>query len=232
MTVLAPVITLLGGESCGKSTLAKALHQCLSQQHGLRVALVPEHLRTWCQTHGRVPRAHEQETIAAEQSHQIAQASATPGVQLVLSDTSALSTAAYSELYFKDTSLWHSALQTQSSYQATLLMGLDLPWVPDGLFRESIDFRNRTDALIRRALQSANLPFQTVYGAAGRRLHNALRALSPTLTPLLGHAPVSTEETHINRRPGWVCESCSDPDCEHRLFTDLLKAAPATPFTP
>ncbi len=232
MAALAPVITLLGGESCGKSTLAKALHQHLSQQHGLRVALVPEYLRTWCQAHGRVPRAHEQQGIAATQSHQIAEACAAPGVQLVVSDTSALSIAAYSELYFQDTSLWHHALQVQSGYQGTLLMGLDLPWVPDGLFRESVDFRNRADALLRRALQGAGLPFQTVYGAVDRRLHNALRALSPTLTPLLGHPPVPTDEAHVTRRPGWVCESCSDPDCEHRLFTDLLKAAPAAPSTP
>ncbi|MEZ5700838.1 MAG: ATP-binding protein [Burkholderiaceae bacterium] len=232
MPALAPVITLLGGESCGKSTLALALHQRLAKHHGLRVALVPEYLRSWCQAHGRVPQSHEQDAIAAVQSRQIAEASATPGVQLVVSDSSALSIAAYSELYFQDTSLWHRALNAQSGYQATLLMGLDLPWVPDGLFRESVEFRNRADTLLRRALQGAGLPFQTVYGAANRRLHNALRALSPTLSPLLGHPPVPTDEAQVNRRPGWVCESCSDPDCEHRLFTGLLKAAPAAPSTP
>ena len=231
-SALAPVITLLGGESCGKSTLAMALHQCLSKQHGLRVALVPEHLRTWCQVHGRVPLAHEQAGIAAAQSRQIALASATPGVQLVVSDTSALSIAAYSELYFQDTGLWEGALKSQRSYHATLLMGLDLPWVADGLFRESLEFRDRADALLRAALQGAGLPFQTVYGTAARRLQNALRALSPCLTPLLGQPPVATEETRINPRPGWTCEHCSDPDCEHRLFTSLLNAAPTSPSNP
>ena len=222
----APVVCLLGGESSGKTSLATALHDALAQRHGLRVALVPEHLRIWCEEHQRVPLAHEQAAIAATQSQWMNKARATPGADLVVCDTSALAIAAYSELYFNDRSLWPCALQTQRSFDATLLMGLDLPWQADGLFRESPDMRAATDALLRRELQGAGLPFQTVYGTKGQRLNNALRALSPILTPLLGQAPVATNRLKTAGRPGWICEACSDPDCEHRLFTDLLKNTP------
>ena len=219
----AKVVCLLGGESSGKTTLAKALHQWLTERHSLRATLVPEYLRIWCEQQQRAPRADEQAAIADTQSQWIANASASPGVQLVISDTSALTIAAYSELYFNDRSRWPNALSTQQTFDATLLMGLDLPWMADGLFRDSPTIRAATDTLLRRALQGAGLAFQTVYGAHEQRLHNALRALSPILTPLLGEAPVWTAPVQTAGRPGWLCEACSDPDCEHRLFTSLIE---------
>ena len=222
----APVVCLLGGESSGKTSLANALHDALTQRHGLRVILVPEHLRSWCEERQRAPLAHEQAAIAATQSRWMNKASASPGAQLIVCDTSALAIAAYSELYFEDRSLWPYALQTQRNFDATLLMGLDLPWQADGLFRESPSVRAATDALLRRELQCAGLPFQTIYGRQDQRLNNALRALSPILSPLLGRAPVASNELQTAGRPGWVCETCSDPDCEHRLFTNLLKNTP------
>jgi nicotinamide riboside kinase len=220
---LAPVIALLGGESSGKSTLALALHHCLSQTHGLRVAHIPEILRTWCQNHQRAPLANEQWPIANEQTRLIQEAQAEPGVQLVIADTTALNVAAYSALYFADQSLLPAALHTQQGFAATLLMGLDLPWEADGLFRDSPLFRTRADALLRAQLDAQRIPYQTIYGTGQQRLRNALRALTPILSPLLGQAPVPTDDLRTQGRPGWVCEACSDPECEHRLFTGLLK---------
>ena len=37
-------VALLGGESSGKTALATALHQTLQDTHGIRSAVVPEHL--------------------------------------------------------------------------------------------------------------------------------------------------------------------------------------------
>jgi hypothetical protein len=79
--------------------------------------------------------------------------------------------------------------------------------------------RDAIDTLLRRELQAAGLPFQTVYGRGDARLHQALAAISP----LLGNSLVETDPALTQGRVTWNCEKCSDPDCEHRLFTPLLK---------
>lgn len=222
-TAQTPSVSLLGGESSGKSSLAHALADHLKQQYGLRVTVVDEHLRHWCETQKRAPLAHEQAAIALQQSALIHAARAQPGTQLVIADTSALMVAIYSTLYFQDHSLLPGAIEQQRGHDLTLLMGLDLPWVGDGFFRDSPKLRADADALLRDTLNEAGLRFDTVYGHGERRLHNALRALSPLLSPLLGGMPLTDEPPATKRSPAWVCEACSDPDCEHRLFTALLR---------
>lgn len=218
----APAVCVLGGESSGKTTLSIALHHVLTHSHGLRVLLVPEYLRGWCSTQQRAPRAHEQAAIANEQSRRIKEARSTPGTHLVIADTSALTIATYSALYFADQGLLPNALNAQSAFDITLLMGLDLPWQPDGLLRDGSAYRSEADTLLRREMQGRGIPFQTVYGSGEQRLQNTLRALTPLLAPLLGQAPVATDAWRTEGRPGWQCEACSDPDCEHRLFSRLL----------
>lgn len=216
---MALTVTLLGGESSGKTSLAQALHQHLLHPLQVPSALVTEHLRDWCQTHGRAPLAQEQAERAEVQTRAIQQAAGDEAVQVVIADTTAMVIAAYSELYFDDRTLWPGAIEQQRRYDLCLLMGLDLPWVPDGLFRDGPALRDATDALLRRELQAAGIPYQTLYGPLERRVQQALR----TIGPLLGRSLVN-EDPHCarGRRP-WTCDQCSDPDCEHRLFTQLLQ---------
>ncbi|MDM0036186.1 hypothetical protein QTI33_28895 [Variovorax sp. J22P271] len=89
----------------------------------------------------------------------------------------------------------------------TLLMGLDLPLAD----AEALQQREQADALLRDALATARRPFAVVHGRGPERLANALRALG------LG----STEPSR--GAAAWSCDKCSDPACEHRLFTDLLR---------
>ncbi len=215
-----PVVCLLGGESTGKSTLAQALQHHLHRVHGLRVLHVPEYLRSWCESTGRAPQADEQAAIAAEQSRRITEAAQQPDVDLVIADTSALVVAAYSELYFADTRLLQRAGAEQSRYALNLLMGLDLPWTPDGLFRDSPAIRDATDALLRRELDAARLPYLAIYGQQDARLQQALRAVGRWLGQDLLPADLELSEGRVP----WHCENCSDPDCERRLFTGLAGA--------
>ena len=217
---LLPVVCLLGGESTGKSTLAQALQQRLERAHGLRVLLVPEYLRTWCKEKGRAPKLDEQAAIANEQSRRIREAAQQLGVDLVIADTSALMVAVYSELYFADASLLPNASSEQSRYALNLLMGLDLPWTPDGLFRDSPAIRDATDTLLRRELDAARLPYQTIYGQQDDRLQQALRAVGRWL----GRDLLPADQALTEGRTPWRCDNCSDPDCERRLFTGLMGA--------
>jgi HTH-type transcriptional regulator, transcriptional repressor of NAD biosynthesis genes len=214
---VARVVTLLGGESTGKTSLAQALCECLNRQ-GLSTHLVPEHLRRWCETQGRAPRAEEQTGLARTQARLIDEAAARQHVQVVLADTTPLVIAAYSELYFKDTGLLPEARDWQRQVDLTLLMGLDLPWVSDGFFRESEAVRDATDAVLRRELQLAGVSFQTIYGQGPARLEQALRVLGRAL----GRDLVAPNPAWSQGRRPWTCEKCSDPDCEHRLFSGLL----------
>lgn len=217
----AITVALLGGESSGKTTLGLALTRQLNAL-GVSAELVPEHLRAWCEREGRPPLAHEQAAIASEQTRLIAVA-AQSGAQVVVADTTALVVAAYGEYVFNDRSLFPLSLQAQQRSDLTLLMGLDLPWQTDGMFREGPGTRAHIDAILRRELQSASIPFQTVYGAQEARLQHALRAVGVLLgRPLVAHDPLL--EAGSGR---WTCENCSDPDCERRLFSGLVSRRPA-----
>ena len=214
---MAQVVTLLGGESTGKTSLAQALCERLNDL-GVTAGVVPEHLRLWCETQGRVPRADEQAELALAQARLIDEAAGRRDLQVVVADTAPLVIAAYSELYFEDMGLLPEARDWQRRVDLTLLMGLDLPWVSDGFFRDSKAIRDATDAVLRRELQLADVPFQTLYGQGPARLEQALRILGRTLgRDLVASNPVRSQ----GRRP-WNCETCSDPDCEHRLFTTLV----------
>jgi len=210
------VVALLGAESTGKTSLSRALARRW-REAGRDVSVVPEYLREFCDAAGRTPRVDEQAAIAAEQRRRIEAAAAAHA--WVLADTTALMTAVYHRHVFGDDGLFADALAWQRGIDVTLLTGLDLPWVADGLFRDSPAIREATDALLRRELQAAGIPFQTLYGPVDIRVQQALRAIGNVLgRPLVADRP----EWANGRRP-WVCEKCSDPDCEHRLFTDLLK---------
>ena len=209
-------IAVVGAESTGKSELIKQLENYFQSQ-GKSVQHIPEYLRTWCNDHNRTPRKEEQLAIAEEQTKQINAASA---CDILLADTTALTVAVYSDLLFKDTSLYDMAISHQRTFDATLLMGLDLAWEADGFQRDGSHTREPVDTALRQALTSARLAFQVVYGSGAARFENALRCLSRG-NPFDDFS--SFPRKHGNRGFNWQCERCSDPVCEHRLFSDLLK---------
>lgn len=203
-------IAILGAESTGKSELTKQLEQHFQAQ-GKSVQHIPEYLRTWCETEKRTPRPDEQLAIATEQARQINHAS---DGDVLIADTTALTIAVYSDVLFNDTALYDMALAHHHTFDVTLLMGLDLPWVADGIQRDGSHMREPVDTAIRAALNRGELQFKVVYGTGESRLHNALRCLNSTFEPI---------ENRPQRLRNWVCERCSDPVCEHRLFRDLIK---------
>ncbi|CAN5478803.1 hypothetical protein BH11PSE7_BH11PSE7_00570 [soil metagenome] len=205
-------IALLGAESTGKTRLAQDLAAHLQAQ-GRSVAIVPEVLREWCDQQGRTPRQDEQFAIAQEQARRVDAARA----DIVIADTTPLMIAIYSDMLFADTSLYDFALAHQRSYDLTLVTGLDLPWVADGLQRDGPHVREPVDALLRAALARAGVPYKVVYGAGPQRLENALTAMAAS-------GAVRSQEASTW---AWSCDKCSDPDCEHRLFTGLLRSKAA-----
>lgn len=210
-------IALLGAESTGKTTLSQALAQRLRAQ-GHRVEVVPEVLRQWCEREGRTPRPEEQLPIAQAQERGVDEAAAR--ADIVIADTTALMTAIYSAMLFDDGELYQFALARQRTYDLTLLTGLDLPWVADGLQRDGPHVREPVDALVRAGLERAGVGWRVVYGKGDRRTLNALEAVA-AVAPWAWSAPPSDEEIDRWSRLKSTCEKCGDAACEHRLFTGL-----------
>lgn len=208
-------IAILGAESTGKTQLAHDLANALHQQNKT-VVEVPEVLREWCGHNGRTPRPHEQSAIAVEQARRVE--SASPSDFLIV-DTTALMTAIYSDLLFGDRSLYAFALEHHQRYDLTLVMGLDLPWVADGIQRDGPEAREPVDARLRQVLADKALNYTVIYGSGAARTQGALQAIA-------SYGGMATSRPR--KRPSlwkWSCEKCSDAECEHRMFTDRLRMA-------
>jgi nicotinamide riboside kinase len=216
-------IAILGAESTGKTVLTQRLLAHFSAQEN-SIHLVPEYLREWCSKNARTPKPHEQLGIASEQARRVDES---PPHDFLIADTTPLMIAIYSDMLFDDPSLYDMALAHQRSYDLTLVTGLDLPWVADGLQRDGPHVREPVDALIRAALARGGINYQVVYGAGHLRLANALACIdsfgkAPAPKRTQASAKARMTETGVEH---WACERCSDPDCEHRLFTSLLTKA-------
>lgn len=210
-------IAVVGAESTGKTTLAAQLAARLSGDGARRVAWVPEVLREWCERAGRTPLAHEQAAILREQHARVEAAARTH--ELVVSDTTALTTAVYSRLIFGDRSLDDEALALHRRFALTLLTALDLPWVADGHQRDGEHVREPVDALLRQVLLAHRLPFAVVGGSGAVRLVQAERAVAPLLRRPHGGAAAfdPTTDDDAGRRIVWSCACCSVPAFERSL---------------
>lgn len=121
-----------------------------------------------------------------------------------------------------------AAVQAASAADLTLLMGLDLPCPADRRCAQEA-----ADARLRAALAAAGRGYRVVYGSAqDTRLAHALQALYTIktiaasahgmgVTSLFGRK-FTGKEDRVGRLRAWNCEKCSDPECEHRLFTALV----------
>jgi nicotinamide riboside kinase len=207
-------VAILGAESTGKTTLARALVDQL-QTEGKSAVMVAEYLLQWCDVHGRTPEAHEQAHIALLQTHglHVAQSSA-PEDSLIIADTSPLLTAVYSDVYFNDSSLYPQAVEQQRSYALTLLTGLDLASVADGIQRDSEALRRTVDLRLREVLENNAIAYATVYGQGPARTECALQAIAFKFA-----GPRKAVQSNWK----WNCEKCSDADCEHRMFSRLTQ---------
>jgi nicotinamide riboside kinase len=228
-------IALLGAESTGKSQLAHALAAHLHET-GAQAIAIDEYLREWCEQKGRTPQPHEQAEIALTQRLRIEQATRDliasakhEQTSYLIADTTPLMTAIYSEFIFQDSSLLPAALTYQRSFDRTLLTGLDMPWEADGIQRDGAHVRAPVDTLLRKRLQDAAIAFAVIYGLDARRLQAAIKALltmkmiAPCAidTPAIALKGFQNTSENTSKQWVWTCDKCSDPDCEHQLFTRL-----------
>jgi len=157
-------IACIGGESTGKTTLAIALAA------SVKSALVTEVLREFVVHNGRAPVSHEQAGLLQAQRSREQQSAATHPDAVIICDPATLMIAIYSELYFDDRSLYDTALDYASDYDALLWCRPDIPWVPEPGQHDGPQFRARADVLLQQwvAVHAGQIPVIEVTGTTAR----------------------------------------------------------------
>lgn len=169
MTAVARV-AILGAESSGKSTLAAAL---ASHYHTL---WVPEYLREFVDTEGRVPEEHDQFPIARTQMER-EDAAALTANEFLFCDTTPMMTALYSRWYWGRVDAQLSLLERRHDYAFTLVTAPDSPWEADGLQRESEEVRQTIHEQVVQMLDERQIPYLMVTGGLLQRILQATRLL-------------------------------------------------------
>ena len=109
-----------------------------------------------------------------------------------------------------------------------LLMGLDLPCPA----RER-PAQEAADARLRAALDGAGHAYKVVYGLGEQRIEHALNAIKNIAISAYPSSAIADfdakNSAQTTRLRAWDCEKCSDPECEHRLFTTLVGHRDAGP---
>lgn len=173
------LVCLLGAESTGKTTLARALATRFS------CPWVPEYLRSFCDSRQRTPRRDEQSLILETQHiHTLAarESAAQQGAPFVFCDTAPLLIAIYSEDVFGDRSLLPRGRELHAVYNLTLLCEADLGWIADGFIRDSPATQARIHAALEREMSALTRPLGerrclSIRGAGDARIAAAVQAL-------------------------------------------------------
>lgn len=168
---------LIGAECTGKSSIAAALAEELGAIH------VPEALRTFVETRGRVPEDLDQAGIMSEQRASVLMARMDHPDALIVCDPLPLMTAIYSLAYFDDSTLLAEAINDARTYDVIWWCRPDLPWIPDGDQRDGEDRRSQVDSLIAQTVRETGLPVIELSGSIESRSREAINSLQGRVTP-------------------------------------------------
>ena len=108
-------------------------------------------------------------------------------------------------------------------FDLVLLAGLEAPFA--ALCKAGADAapdQEAVDQSIRALLALACVSYRVLYGTAGERLAHALQAVESLQPTTVRSGQVTRPGSFKNQPWVWMCEKCSDPQCEHRLLTALL----------
>jgi HTH-type transcriptional repressor of NAD biosynthesis genes len=166
-------VAIIGAESTGKTTLAKALAD------RYRTVWVPEFARGYLEGKG-TPCEWDDMTCIAEGQAATEDALAEVANRLVFCDTTLQVTRAWSDHYFGRVPDRVVEIDRKRRYDLTLLTGLDVPWVGDGL-RDCPNTRQRLHDRFLGELRQWSRPYEILSGPPEARVSQAIEAIERVL---------------------------------------------------
>ncbi|NUS99735.1 MAG: AAA family ATPase [Sphingomonas sp.] len=164
----ALTVCLHGIESVGKSTLAERL----AEHYG--TTFVPEYGRSHCETHGTDCREDDLMLIGEAQQAMI-EAARPWANRLLVADTDALMTAAWSQMMIGYTP---DQLISQRKADLYLMLGSDAPFVDDGTrVYKTAEEREKFDRVARATLVLSRTNFVEIRGNWEKRFETAVAAI-------------------------------------------------------
>lgn len=159
----------LGGESTGKSTLAKDV------SNHLDAPCVDEYGRElWIERNGKLDFADLLLIGEVQVQHEVEATKKAP--EWLICDTSPLTTKLYSEFMFGRVDTALEALSYRP-YDVTFLCAPDFGFVQDGL-RQDNEFRMRQDKWYRKTLSERQIPYIELKGSIANRRRTVLNTLA------------------------------------------------------
>jgi NadR type nicotinamide-nucleotide adenylyltransferase len=167
-------VCVLGAESTGTSTLAKAL-----AEH-LQTSLVEEYGREYSEwkvaTDDPTWRSEEFVTIAREQARR-ENSAAQEANRVLICDTNAFATILWHRRYMGTYSNQVEQIAQQGRCDLYLLTGDEIPFVQDGL-RDGQHIRHEMHRWFEKALTSQRVPWRLLHGSHEERLGSALALIA------------------------------------------------------
>jgi NadR type nicotinamide-nucleotide adenylyltransferase len=167
-------VVLTGSECTGKTTLASEL-----AEH-YRTVWVPEQARVYLDAKG-APLVYADVEAIARAVIAAEEAVVSRADRLLILDTDLLSTVVYSRAYYRDCPPWVETAARERRAHLYLLHHPDVPWVPDGLYRDVPDRREEMHALFRKALEAGGARYLDIRGGWEERRARARRAIDALL---------------------------------------------------
>ncbi|MEM7179764.1 MAG: AAA family ATPase [Spirochaetota bacterium] len=163
-------IVIYGSESTGKTTLAEKL-----ARH-FRTQWVPEFAREYLPTEGvDLDSLQEKHFVAIAHGQRRAVQEKIPQARRFLfCDTDVLTTKIYADHYLGYCPSKVLDLADAESYDAYLVLNIDIPWIDDSL-RDIPHEREKMHALFLQELEMRKIPYHIISGDFTQRLETAIR---------------------------------------------------------
>jgi NadR type nicotinamide-nucleotide adenylyltransferase len=195
-TYLARRVVVVGAESSGTTTLARALAAHYATRGGVWSATrwVPEYGRLYCEEKlavarrrdprlwiGDLPWSSEEFTLVAERHLALEDAAARSGSPLLVCDTDAFATSLWHERYLGSPAPEVERLHDRSHHDLWILTDTaGVPFEQDG-WRDGESIRERMSDRFRDELARRGLPYVFVTGPHEKRLTTAVDAVDALL---------------------------------------------------